>query len=77
MFLQKEVTEKIGLFESLSLLEVDCVFGCDDRGLLQGVDQSTIRYVQLNHEQAAVHAADGFARATGKPGASSYQALPE
>lgn len=68
MFLQKEVTEKIGLFESLSLLEVDCVFGCDDRGLLPGVDQSNIRYIQLNHEQAAVHAADGFARATGKPG---------
>ncbi|MDQ6595649.1 biosynthetic-type acetolactate synthase large subunit [Bacillus salipaludis] len=68
MLLQKEVTEKIELFESLSLLEVDCVFGCDDRGLLPGVDQSNIRYVQLNHEQAAVHAADGFARATGKPG---------
>ncbi|MFD0826155.1 biosynthetic-type acetolactate synthase large subunit [Neobacillus sp. M.A.Huq-85] len=68
MFLQKEVTEKIGLFESLSLLEVDCVFGCDNRGLLPGVDQSNIRYIQLNHEQAAVHAADGFARATGKPG---------
>ncbi|WP_232490223.1 biosynthetic-type acetolactate synthase large subunit [Neobacillus cucumis] len=66
--MQKEVTEKIGLFESLSLLEVDCVFGCDDRGLLSGVDQSNIRYIQLNHEQAAVHAADGFARATGKPG---------
>ncbi|WHY92306.1 biosynthetic-type acetolactate synthase large subunit [Neobacillus cucumis] len=66
--MQKEVTEKIGLFESLSLLEVDCVFGCDDRGLLPGVDQSNIRYIQLNHEQAAVHAADGFARATGKPG---------
>ncbi|WP_051590976.1 biosynthetic-type acetolactate synthase large subunit [Bacillus sp. UNC438CL73TsuS30] len=68
MFLQREVTEKIGLFESLSLLEVECVFGCDDRCLLLGVDQSNIRYVQLNHEQAAVHAADGFARATGKPG---------
>ncbi|MDR7001258.1 biosynthetic-type acetolactate synthase large subunit [Neobacillus niacini] len=68
MFFQKEVTEKIGLLESLNLLGVDCLFGCDDRGLLPGIDQSNIRYVQFNHEQAAVHAADGFARATGKPG---------
>lgn len=27
-----------------------------------------LRYVSLQHEQAAVHAADGYARATGKPG---------
>jgi acetolactate synthase-1/2/3 large subunit len=27
-----------------------------------------LRYISLQHEQAAVHAADGYARATGKPG---------
>ncbi len=30
--------------------------------------QETIQHVLVRHEQAAVHAADGYARATGKPG---------
>ncbi|OIK16496.1 acetolactate synthase, large subunit, biosynthetic type [Bacillus sp. MUM 116] len=68
MFLEKEFKEEIDLSKSLKLSGVDCLFGCDDQGLIPGIDQSNIRYFQLNHEQAAVHAADGFARATGIPG---------
>ncbi|GHH97415.1 biosynthetic-type acetolactate synthase large subunit [Neobacillus kokaensis] len=72
MSLFKGFTRIQTLFESLSLLGVDCVFGCVDERLLPLSPQSTegaaIRYYQLMHEQAAVHAADGYARATGKPG---------
>jgi acetolactate synthase I/II/III large subunit len=56
------------LFTSFSLNEVECVFGCEEEALLHKNDHSEVRYVQLKHEQSAVHAADGFARATGKPG---------
>ncbi|WP_286229734.1 biosynthetic-type acetolactate synthase large subunit [Neobacillus mesonae] len=67
-----EEFSRIGLvFESLSLLGVECVFGCDDERLLplpRATECAALRYYQLKHEQAAVHAADGYARATGKPG---------
>jgi acetolactate synthase I/II/III large subunit len=53
------------LFTSFSANGVECVFGCEETALLP---KNNIRYVQLKHEQSAVHAADGFARATGKPG---------
>jgi acetolactate synthase I/II/III large subunit len=52
------------LFSSFFSNGVECVFGCDHETLFD----SKVRYVKLTHEQAAVHAADGFARATGKPG---------
>jgi acetolactate synthase I/II/III large subunit len=52
------------LFASFSLNEVECVFGCEEEAFFH----KNVRYVQLKHEQSAVHAADGFARATGKPG---------
>jgi acetolactate synthase I/II/III large subunit len=56
------------LFESLTTNNVDCVFGCDAEAFLPESCKSEVRYVQLTHEQSAVHAADGYARATGKPG---------
>jgi acetolactate synthase I/II/III large subunit len=52
---------------SLSSLGVNCFFGCDEQELMLLKD-TNVRYVRMQHEQAAVHAADGFARATGKPG---------
>ncbi|WP_374725405.1 biosynthetic-type acetolactate synthase large subunit [Neobacillus drentensis] len=54
--------------ESLSSLGVNCFFGCEDQEFLLSKENTTVRYVRLQHEQAAVHAADGFARATGRPG---------
>ncbi|MEH7108688.1 biosynthetic-type acetolactate synthase large subunit [Bacillus sp. JJ1764] len=69
MLNEKTVTQ---LFESLGLLGVDCVFGCDadllNPALHPTVNNEGIRYFQMKHEQSAVHAADGFARATGRPG---------
>ncbi len=52
---------------SLSSLGVDCFFGCEDQVFMLSKD-TNVRYVRMQHEQAAVHAADGFARATGRPG---------
>ncbi|MFZ7946322.1 biosynthetic-type acetolactate synthase large subunit [Neobacillus sp. 19] len=66
----QENTDMEGLFDSLKLLGVDVVFGssnlCQETMTL--TENENIRYFQLRHEQAAVHAADGYARATGKPG---------
>ncbi|MEC1520466.1 thiamine pyrophosphate-binding protein [Neobacillus niacini] len=55
------------LFNSFSSLAVDCFFGCDQQEFFTFKD-SKFRYYQMKHEQAAVHAADGYARATGRPG---------
>jgi acetolactate synthase I/II/III large subunit len=54
--------------DTLSSLGVNCFFGCEDHEFLLSKENTTVRYVRLQHEQAAVHAADGFARATGRPG---------
>nr|WP_236619592.1 biosynthetic-type acetolactate synthase large subunit [Bacillus sp. 1NLA3E] len=60
------------LFESLASQGVKSVFGCHGDTMLPLYDVISdnpyINFVQLKHEQAAVHAADGYARATGKPG---------
>jgi acetolactate synthase I/II/III large subunit len=70
--LLKEFTGADLLFESLSKQGVTSIFGCHGDTLLPLhdviSDHSSIRYLQLKHEQAAVHAADGYARATGMPG---------
>ncbi|MBO0958688.1 biosynthetic-type acetolactate synthase large subunit [Neobacillus sp. MM2021_6] len=69
-----ELVKDVTLFDSLKLHGVDLVFGCVDLNQEIGVqgepssEQAKVQYVQLLHEQAAVHAADGYARATGKPG---------
>ena len=48
------------------------VFGCFGEELFptnhQNNDVKQIKFVRMQHEQAAVHAADGFARACGEPG---------
>src|SRR6201999_194103 len=38
--------------------------------------QESIQHVLVRHEQAAVHAADGYARATGKPGVALVTSGP-
>ncbi|WP_136443646.1 acetolactate synthase 3 large subunit [Pacificoceanicola onchidii] len=51
---------------------VDTVFGYPGGAVLPIYDevfqQNDIRHVLVRHEQGAVHAAEGYARATGKPG---------
>ena len=51
---------------------VDTVFGYPGGAVLPIYDevflQSDIRHILVRHEQGAVHAAEGYARSTGKPG---------
>ena len=59
------------LTDYLERLGVEVVFGLTGHtviGLLDALGRSRIRYVSTRHEQVAAHAADGYARATGKPG---------
>ncbi|MGH3184660.1 MAG: thiamine pyrophosphate-binding protein, partial [Streptosporangiaceae bacterium] len=52
-------------------LGVDVVFGlCGHTiiALLDALRSSSIRFISFRHEQLAAHAADGYARASGKPG---------
>lgn len=59
------------LSEYLERLGVDVIFGlCGHTiiGFLDALGKSRIRYISTRHEQVAAHAADGYARATGKPG---------
>lgn len=57
---------------ALTDLGVDTVFGYPGGAVLPIYDelfkQSAVRHVLVRHEQAAVHAAEGYARATGRPG---------
>src|SRR5438034_5452319 len=59
------------LTEYLERLGVDTVFGlCGHTiiALLDALGKSRIRFISTRHEQVAAHAADGYARASGKPG---------
>jgi acetolactate synthase-1/2/3 large subunit len=55
----------------LEQLGVEVVFGlCGHTviAMLDALGKSRIRFVTTRHEQSAAHAADGYARVTGKPG---------
>ncbi|NND20290.1 MAG: acetolactate synthase 3 large subunit [Silicimonas sp.] len=58
--------------EALKDQGVDVVFGYPGGAVLPIYDeifqQNQIRHVLVRHEQGAVHAAEGYARSTGKPG---------
>jgi len=59
------------LTDYLERLGVEVVFGlCGHTviALLDALGKSRIRFVSTRHEQVAAHAADGYARASGKPG---------
>ncbi|HET7694844.1 MAG TPA: thiamine pyrophosphate-binding protein [Vicinamibacterales bacterium] len=59
------------LADYLERLGVEVVFGLTGHtviGMLDALGRSRIRYVSTRHEQVAAHAADGYARAAGKPG---------
>src|SRR4051812_21722908 len=57
--------------EYLERLGVEVVFGLCGHTIIAFLDalgKSSIRFVSTRHEQVAAHAADGYARASGKPG---------
>jgi acetolactate synthase-1/2/3 large subunit len=59
------------LAEYLERLGVDVIFGlCGHTNIafLDALGKSRIRFITTRHEQVAAHAADGYARASGKPG---------
>ncbi|PJI86849.1 acetolactate synthase 3 large subunit [Sphingomonas koreensis] len=69
------MTEKSGadiLIEAFNDLGVEVIFGYPGGAVLPIYDaifqQTKIRHILVRHEQAATHAAEGYARATGKPG---------
>ncbi|HRL20393.1 biosynthetic-type acetolactate synthase large subunit [Alcaligenes sp. SDU_A2] len=60
------------LLETLIAQGVDTIFGYPGGAVLPLYDalyaEPRIRHILVRHEQAAVHAAEGYARSTGKPG---------
>ncbi|MEX0648254.1 MAG: biosynthetic-type acetolactate synthase large subunit [Balneolaceae bacterium] len=60
------------LIKTLADLDVDTVFGYPGGAVLPVYDalfdNHDFKHVLIRHEQAGTHAADGYARATGKPG---------
>jgi len=59
------------LAEYLERLGVEAIFGlCGHTNIafLDALGKSRIRFISTRHEQVAAHAADGYARVTGKPG---------
>ena len=60
------------IIHSLIKENVECLFGYPGGAVLPLYDeiykQDKIEHVLVRHEQAATHAADGYARTTGKPG---------
>src|SRR4029450_2418550 len=59
------------LADYLERLGVEVVFGLTGHtviAMLNALCRGRTRYVRRRHEQVAAHAAEGYARATGKPG---------
>ena len=68
------------LIRALSDEEIDIIFGYPGGAALHIYDaiyqQDKVQHILVRHEQAAVHAADGFARATGKTGVALVTSGP-
>ncbi|MBP84664.1 MAG: acetolactate synthase, large subunit, biosynthetic type [Verrucomicrobiales bacterium] len=70
---EEELDGAQALIKTLSELGVEYVFGYSGGAALPIFDaletvESNIKFVLTRHEQGATHMADGYARATGKPG---------
>ncbi|AZQ67887.1 acetolactate synthase 3 large subunit [Silicimonas algicola] len=69
---KKQMTGARMVVEALKDQGVEVVFGYPGGAVLPIYDeifqQNRIRHVLVRHEQGAVHAAEGYARSTGKPG---------
>ena len=68
------------LIRALSDEKIDIIFGYPGGAALHIYDaiyqQDKVQHILVGHEQAAVHAADGFARATGKTGVALVTSGP-
>ncbi len=68
----RQMTGAQMVVEALKDQGVDTVFGYPGGAVLPIYDeifqQNAIRHILVRHEQGAVHAAEGYARSTGKPG---------
>ena len=68
----KEMSGADMVVQALVDLGVDTVFGYPGGAVLPIYDalfnHPSIKHVLVRHEQAATHAAEGYARSTGKPG---------
>jgi acetolactate synthase, large subunit (EC 2.2.1.6) len=79
--MNEKITGAKILMESLKREGVDVFFGYPGGAVLDiyheiSRHQSEIRHILVRHEQAAVHAADGYARATGKVGVALVTSGP-
>lgn len=68
------------VIRALQAEKVEYVFGYPGGAVLHMYDelfkQEVIKHILVRHEQAATHAADGYARATGKPGVALVTSGP-
>ena len=68
------------LIRALADENIDLIFGYPGGAALHIYDaiyqQNEVQHILVRHEQAAVHAADGYARATGKPGVALVTSGP-
>ncbi|MBB2946547.1 acetolactate synthase-1/2/3 large subunit [Actinoplanes lutulentus] len=68
---EKTVTAAEAMVNQLEAYGVEYIFGTcghTNIALLDAIGRSSIRFVIARHEQAAAHAADGYARASGRTG---------
>ncbi|MBL4711562.1 MAG: biosynthetic-type acetolactate synthase large subunit, partial [Gammaproteobacteria bacterium] len=67
-----ELTGAEIIIECLKAEDIDYVFGYPGGAVLHIYDafykQDAVQHILVRHEQGATHAADGYARSTGKPG---------
>ena len=67
-----ELTGAEIIIECLKAEDIDYVFGYPGGAVLHIYDafykQEDVKHILVRHEQGATHAADGYARSTGKPG---------
>ena len=68
----EQITGAESLVRSLEAAEADVVFGIPGGAILPAydplMDSTKVRHILVRHEQAAGHAAEGYAGATGRVG---------
>jgi acetolactate synthase-1/2/3 large subunit len=78
--MQRQMTGAKMIVQALIDQGVDTVFGYPGGAVLPIYDeifqQNSIRHILVRHEQGAVHAAEGYARSTGKPGVALVTSGP-
>src|SRR5258708_10383744 len=77
----KRMTGSQAVMESLLQEGVDVIFGYPGGAIMPVYDalydyQDRIRHILVRHEQGAGHAAEGYARMTGKPGVALVTSGP-